>query len=62
MVQYKCQTCGQSFTQSADAWQWHRLMEHPSMGLPFHRVDPQNLSPFVRRALARELPAKEVAR
>jgi len=31
-VAYRCQTCGKTYQMSADAWRWHRWVEHPAMG------------------------------
>lgn len=36
MTTYECPTCGQYLSMTADEWSWHRLVEHPKMGLPVH--------------------------
>lgn len=64
MTPYRCPTCGEARTLSADGWAWHRLVEHPRMGLPTTRplAVSGRLPEWRRRAMAGELRAKELVR
>lgn len=52
MTTYQCQTCGETHTMSADSWAWHRLVDHPRMGLPVH--DPGRMGRVETPAQTRE--------
>ena len=52
MTPTRCPGCGAVLTLSADGWSWHRLVEHPRMGVSVSGPE------WLRRARDGRLPAK----